>query len=277
MSSPNDSHHFLTPSKRRSSSGGMPLIISLRFFRDRGLVRMFVTLPRCGTAVDDGFHATEAPSELDCSLSRAMTFSLSGGSLMCDASVGSDQSEGDALKMVVEECERMEPKCILRGASAEVRVYTVEEPECVMLEEVLGRGGGLPSPSSSGAGEKWPATEGRLNFHAVVFGGLADSSGLAVRAALCWWIAFTVDRLEPLLCAAAAVAVAALRRNVDVEDAGLRGRSTLDVAEGADGRREAKVRWRLRRGEAEWKMPWEERKDLRGVDGADGVSAREAG
>ncbi|OJT11955.1 hypothetical protein TRAPUB_11502 [Trametes pubescens] len=259
----------------------MPLIISLRFFRDRGLVRIFVTLPRCGTAVDDGFHATEAPSELDCSLSRAITFSLSGGSLMCDASVGSDHSEGDALKMVVEECERIEPKCILRGASDEVRVYTVEEPECVMLEEVLGRGGGLlPSPSSSGAGEKWPATEGRLNFHAVVFGGLADSSGLAARA-LRWWTAFTVDRLEPLLCAAAAaavaVAVAALRRNVDVEEAGLRDRSTLDVAGGADGRREAKVRWRLRRGEAEWKMPWEERKDLRGVDGADGVSAREAG
>lgn len=274
MSSPNDSHHFLTPSKRRSSSGGIPLIISLRFFRDRGLVRMFVTFPRCGTAVDDGFHATEAPSELDCSLSRAITFSLSGGSLMCDASVGSDHSEGDALKMVVDECERMEPKCILRGASDEVRVYTVEEPECVKLEEVLGRGGGLPSCSSSGAGEKWPATEGRLNFHAVVFGGLADSSGLAARA-LRWCIAFTVDKLEPLLCAAAAVA--AVRRNVDVEEAGLRDRSTLDVAAGADGRRAAKVRWRLRRGEAEWKRPWEERKDLRGVDGADGVSVREAG
>ena len=184
LSSPNDSHHFFTPSNRRASSGGIPLMISFRFLpRVRGLVNMLVTPPMWGTTPEgEGFQAADAPSEAESTLSRASTFSDSGGSLMCDASVGSDHSEGDELKMVVDECERIEPKCILRGASEDVRVYTVEEPEWVTLEEVLGRGGGIPSTSSSGAGEKWPATEGRLNFHAVVFGGLADSSGLSVRA-----------------------------------------------------------------------------------------------
>ena len=245
-------------------------MISLRFLRALGLASMLVTVPKCAGV--DGFQVTGAPPPPPCCCSaaapRASTLVDSGGSLMCDASVGSDHSEGDELKMVVDECERIEPKCILRGASEDVRVYTVEEPEWVTLEEVLGRGGGIPSTSSSGAGEKWPATEGRLNFHAVVFGGLADSSGLSVRA-LRWWMAFTVDKLEPLLCDAMGP-----RRNVDVEEApGLCAREAVDA--GADGRREVNVRCRLRRGEPEWKMPWEARRDFRGVEG--GVSVREAG
>lgn len=84
--------------------------------------------------------------------SRARTLVDSGGSLMCDALVGSDQSEGEELKMVVDECERIEPKYILRGASVEVRAAQVvaeEDPfDWVTLDEVLGRGGGEPAEPS---------------------------------------------------------------------------------------------------------------------------------
>ena len=88
----------------------------LRFLRALGLVSRFVTLPKLvGVA---GFQAVGAPSVL----SLAITFVDSGGSLMCEASVGSDQSEGEELKMVVEEWERMDPKYTFLGASDDVRV-----------------------------------------------------------------------------------------------------------------------------------------------------------
>ena len=132
------------------------------------------------------------------------------------------------------------------------------------LDEVLGRGGGeLPSLSSSGGeGEKWPTTAGRLSFHAVlVLVGVAVSSGRSGGREFLW-MALTVERLEPRLCV---VTRSGFRRNVEVEleleDAGLCARA---LETGADGRREEKVRCRLRRGEGAWKMPWELR-DLRGV------------
>lgn len=114
------SHHLLAASKRRSSSGGMPLIISFRFLRALGLVKRVVTLPKLvGVA---GFQATGAPSEDDVTRSRARTLVDSGGSHMCEASVGRDHKEGDEPKIVVDECERIEPKYILRWASEDVRV-----------------------------------------------------------------------------------------------------------------------------------------------------------
>ena len=189
-------------------------MISFRFLRALGLVSMCVTEPKLVGV--DGFQviivgAPPGPSDAESApppwpwpwsrsrWSRARTLVDSGGSLMCDASVGSDQSEGEELKMVVDECERIEPKYILRGASEDVRVYVVDEPECVTLEEVLGRGGGEPLSlsSSNEEGVKWPATGGRLNFHAVVFGGLADSAGCSAR--VCLWMALTVERLDPRL------------------------------------------------------------------------------
>lgn len=114
------SHHFLTPSKRRSSSGGIPLMISLRFLRAFGLVNRLLTLPMWAGV--DGLQVIGAPSELDMTLSLAMTFVDSGGSYICDASAGSDHNDGVELKIVVEEWERIEPKYILRGASDDVRV-----------------------------------------------------------------------------------------------------------------------------------------------------------
>ena len=95
-------------------------MMSFRFLRALGLVSKLVTLVRFVGVV--GFHVMGAPSELERSLSRAMTFVDSGGSLICEASVGSDHSEGEVLKIVVDECERMEPKYIVRGASDDVRV-----------------------------------------------------------------------------------------------------------------------------------------------------------
>ena len=114
------SHHFLTASKRRSSCGRIPLMISFRFLRDLGLVNRLVTLVRFVGGV--GFQVMGVPSGEGWSRSRAMTFVDSGGSLIWDASVGSDHSEGDELKIVVDECERMEPKYILRGASSDAPV-----------------------------------------------------------------------------------------------------------------------------------------------------------
>ena len=114
------SHHFLAASKRRSSWGRMPLMISFRFLRDLGLVSRLVTLVRFVGGV--GFQVIGALEGEDCSRSRARTLVDSGGSLIWDASVGSDHSEGDELKIVVDECERMEPKYILRGASSDAPV-----------------------------------------------------------------------------------------------------------------------------------------------------------
>ena len=141
----------------------MPLMISFRFLRALGLVSMCVTEPKLVGV--DGFHvigAPPGPSDAESApppwpwpwsrWSRARTLVDSGGSLMCDASVGSDQSEGEELKMVVDECERIEPKYILRGASVEVRAAQVvaeEDPfDWVTLDEVLGRGGGEPAEPS---------------------------------------------------------------------------------------------------------------------------------
>ena len=122
-------------------------MMSFLFFRAFGLASMFVTVPKfVGVA---GFHVTGAVSEVESIRSRARTFVDSGGSLIWEASVGSDQSDGEELKMVVDECERIEPKYILRGASDEVRAYVCEDPDCVTLEDVLGRGGGEPEPSLS--------------------------------------------------------------------------------------------------------------------------------
>ena len=180
----------------------MPLIISLRFLRALGLVKMFVTLPKLvGVA---GFQVMGAPSELDRTRSRARTLVDSGGSCMWDASVGRDHKEGEEPKIVVDEWERIEPKYILRWASDDVRVYVVDEPEWVTLEEVLGRGGGDPaSLSSSGgtgggeAGEEYPVSDGRLSFHVEPFAGVDGGSMGSGR--MFRWMEFTVERLDPRL------------------------------------------------------------------------------
>lgn len=134
----------------------------------------------------------------------------------------------------------------------------------MMLEDVLGRGGGeLLSLSSSGSeGAKWLPMAGRLNFHALLgLGGVAAncgrSGGREVR-----WMLLTVERLDPRLCEAAR---SVLRRNVEVEleDAGL---CALALETGTEGRREEKASCKLRRGEGALKMPWVLR-DLRGVLG----------
>ena len=265
-------------------------MISLRFLRALGLASMLVTVPKWAGV--DGFQVTGAPPAPPCCCSaaapRASTLVDSGGSLMCDASVGSDQSEGDALKIVVDECERIEPKYTLRAAGAaaaasvDVRAAAVVPDCCVTLEDVLGRGGGwwgeepsLLSPSSSGARDEpnGPAIDGRLRFHAevgfVAAGGVTATSGTTARArgAADAGVAPPVaERLEPRLWEAAR---SGWRRNVEVEDAaGLWGRATR-----ADGRRAEKARWRDRSGEGAEKSPCELRA-LRGVDGWLGVSAR---
>ena len=92
-------------------------MINFRFLRDLGLVKRLVTLVRFVGGV--GFQVMGVLSREGWSRSRAMTFVDCGGSLIWDASVGSDHSEGDELKIVVDECERMEPKYILRGASSD--------------------------------------------------------------------------------------------------------------------------------------------------------------
>ena len=228
---------------------------------------MLVTVPKW--VGGSGLQVTGELSEAERTRSRARTLVDSGGSLMCDASVGSDQRDGEVLKMVVDECERMEPKYILRGTSAEVRAHVAEEPECVMLEEeVLGRGGGEPSLSSSwDAGVKWPARDGRLNFHAVVLGGVSVTSGSSARAVR--GATPAVERLEPRLWE---VGCSGLRRKVEVEDAGLCARCAAET--GAEGRRGEKPRWMLRIEEEAEKMPCELR-DLRGAEVLLGVSARE--
>ena len=179
----------------------MPLMISFLFFRALGLASMLVTVPKW--VGGSGLQVTGELSEAERTRSRARTLVDSGGSLMCDASVGSDQRDGEVLKMVVDECERIEPKYTLRAAGAaappaasvEVRAAAVVPDCCVTLEDVLGRGGGwcgeepsLLSPSSSGARDEpnGPARDGRLRFHAevgfVVAAGVTATSGTTARA-----------------------------------------------------------------------------------------------
>lgn len=64
-----------------------------------------------------------------------MTFVESGGSYMCDASIGSDHSEGEDDEKMGGDCERKDPKCCLReqecglglAPSVDVRVEVVVE------------------------------------------------------------------------------------------------------------------------------------------------------
>ena len=95
-------------------------MISFLFLRALGLASMLVTVPKW--VGGSGLQVTGELSEAERTRSRARTLVDSGGSLMCEASVGSDQSEGEELKMVVEEWERMDPKYTFLGASDDVRV-----------------------------------------------------------------------------------------------------------------------------------------------------------
>lgn len=114
-------------------------------------------------------------------------------------------------------------------------------------------------------------------------GGVTVTSGTSARAVRGATTLGAAERTELRPCAwawawawpwdAADAARSWPRRKVDVEDAGLCARGAPEAAVAVEGRRAEKVRWRLRSGEGAEKMPCELR-DLRGVEGPLGVSAR---
>lgn len=99
------------------------------------------------------------------SRSRATVLSDSGGSFICEASVGSDQSDGVALKNMEGVWARTPVRyCEVVVLSRDVRVYVVSE-ERLTEEEVLSLGGDETSSTvPSEAMLKWPSRPERLNF-----------------------------------------------------------------------------------------------------------------
>lgn len=97
---------------------GIPLITNFRF-------RFLLWDGRIAGAVEppELLRGKEIRIEPAFSVSRAMVFVDSGGSFMCDASVGKDQSEGDALKNTDGVCGRPPSLyCEVLALSMDVRV-----------------------------------------------------------------------------------------------------------------------------------------------------------
>lgn len=120
----------------------MPLMINFRFFLALGLPITEGTVPKFDILAVDTLRERGIRTALGLSLSCAITFVESGGSFICEASVGSDHSDGVEVEKMAGEWARTEPRFSLRvtlGASIDVLVCDVAD-ECVIVDEVLGRG-----------------------------------------------------------------------------------------------------------------------------------------
>ena len=144
-------------------------MISLRLRLCLGLAIAAETLPKLGVFADGILRERGIRMLLLAfSRSRARTFSESGGSCMCEASVGRDQREGEVPERMEGDCARAEPKGSLRdvlGVSREVLPAFDVADERVAVDDKLGRGRGS---SLSVAGAVGSMTEGLLNFHVEV-------------------------------------------------------------------------------------------------------------
>jgi len=217
----------------------MPLTINLRFLFDFGLPNMLAT-ELSPEIFEEFLKDSGAQDVLPMSESRAITLVESGASFRCDASVGSDQSDGEGLKKLDGDVLLIEPKWILRvtlGASVEVLVWDVAEDR-VIVDERLGRGNAT-SLSTTDPGEKCPTTLGRLSFQAGCLGGVHGGSpdaesGLRGRGK-------RVERLDPRLCECWRSPITRGTK----PGFGESGRSASSGDE-AEVRRALSVRWRLR-------------------------------
>ena len=241
-------------------------MISFRLRLCLGLASAAETLPKLGVFAEGILRERGIRMLLAFSRSRARTFSESGGSFMWDASVGSDQREGEVPERMEGDCARTEPKGSFRevlGVSRDVLPAFDVAEERVAVDDKLGRGRGS---SLSVTGAVGSMTEGLLNFHVDV--------DLSQEDAWCSMGSVRSDRKG---------ARVGDKPEEDERGALESPRVRADAAEGADpwapeiseeieGRLVPKDRWKLRRGEGDANLRWPERRGdvLRGVEGGEG-------
>lgn len=245
-------------------------MINFRLRLCLGLAMAAETLPKLGVFADGILRERGIRMLLAFSFSRsrARTFSESGGSFMCDASVGSDQREGEVPERMEGDCARVEPKGTFRevlGVSRDVLPAFDVADERVAVDDKLGRDRGS---SRSVTGAVGSMTEGLLNFHVDVDLSQEDAWGSegSVRSER----KGTRVGDKPEECGSRALESPRVR--TDAAEGADPWAPAPEISEEIEGRLVPKDRWKLRRGDGDANLRWPERKGdvLRGVDGGEG-------
>lgn len=136
-------------------------MISFRLRLCRGLARAAETLPKLGVFADGILRERGIRMLPAFSRSRARTFSESGGSYMCDASVGRDQREGEVPESTEGVCARPGTFREVLGVSRDVLPAFDVTDERVTVDDKLGRDWGSSLSMAEAVGSM-----ALLSFHA---------------------------------------------------------------------------------------------------------------